>query len=66
MKSNMKYTSGPEKVLSNRLVRLRVVTLPFRLEAGQSILLPPAELLTLVVQVIPHTTAGFSCGSTHL
>jgi len=53
-------------VLSNRLVRLRVVTLPFRLEAGQSILLPPAELLTLVVQVIPHTTAGFSCGSTHL
>jgi hypothetical protein len=60
----MKYTSESEIVLSDRLVRLRVVTLPSRLDAGHSILLPPAELLTLVLQVIPHTTAVLSYGTT--
>jgi hypothetical protein len=61
----MKYTSEPEIVLSNRLVRLLIVTLRFCLEVGHSILLPPAELLTLVLQVIPHTIAVFSCRITH-
>lgn len=49
------YTSEPEipVLLSNRLLRLLIVTVPSRLEVGHSILLPTAELLTLVLQVFP-------------
>jgi hypothetical protein len=52
----MKYASKPELVLSNRLVRLRTVTILSRLEVGQSILLFPAALLTLLLQVNPHAS----------
>jgi len=61
----MKYTSKPEIVLSSRLVRLCIVTLPSHLEVGRSILLLPADLLTLVLQAIPHITAVLSYDITY-
>jgi hypothetical protein len=58
------YTCETEIVLSNRVVRLRIVTFPSRQGVDQSILLDPAET-RMVPQVIPHTTAVLSSGVTH-